>query len=43
MKIPPSPHSPPTRGHTFRKNDDHILFHKLEENEMSIPDSELHV
>ena len=38
-------------GYTFRKNDDHILFHKLEENEMSIPevidciriDFELHV
>ena len=38
-------------GYTFRKNDDHVLFYKLEENEMSIPevtnciriDSELHV
>ena len=37
--------------YTFRKNDDHVLFYKLEENEMSIPevidririDSELHV
>ena len=37
-------------GYTFRKNDDHVLFYKLEENEMSIPevidciriDSELH-
>ena len=38
-------------GYTFRKNDDHVLFYKLEGNEMSIPevtnciriDSELHV
>ena len=38
-------------GYTFRKNEDHVLFYKLEENEMSIPevidciriDSELHV
>ena len=37
--------------YTFRKNDDHVLFYKLEENDMSIPevidcfriDSELHV
>ena len=37
-------------GYTFRKNDDHALFYKLEENKMSIPevidciriDSELH-
>ena len=36
--------------YTFRKNDDHVLFYELEENEMSIPevidciriDSELH-
>ena len=40
----------PPSGYTFRKNDDHVLFYKLEENEMSIPkvidciriDSELH-
>ena len=38
-------------GYTFRKNDDHVLFYKLEENKISIPevtdciriDSELHV
>ena len=38
-------------GYTFRKNDDRVLFYKLEENEMSIPevidciriDSKLHV
>ena len=41
----------PPSGYTFRKNDDLVLFYKLEENEMSIPevtdciriDSELHV
>ena len=25
-------------GYTIRKNDDHVLFYKLEENEMSIPE-----
>ena len=25
-------------GYTFRKNDDHVLFYKLEENEISIPE-----
>ena len=41
----------PPSGYTFRKNDDHVLFYKLEENKMSILEvtdcikieSELHV
>ena len=41
----------PPIGYTFRKNDGHVIFYMLEENEMSIPkvtdcikiDSELHV